>query len=332
MNRKSNSLHLKKLEEKGIVIEEIYKCPKENKIFTRTTDGKKNDSVSKSHKIEKNFYKNGRKIFTEKNFDHDTYYTINTIKGEENHTCSECGYTGNLKEFYSGCPYCGANFNIEYTRNNSYGRSLKKLFSLKWVKRLCFTIPVIVSLISIYLSQDVLTIYISIVTIPTLMSLTYILIMIFYTLIAIYRLIAYKDVLTSIIYYNKQEINSAKLIKDVQITLLNDYYDKELYPEYKDLVDFDILDFENYKYRYKNNKQFIVLRIKIRKYFNKGNKIKRIISKEHIYVSMNPNYAEKRQNIRKCPSCGANVPPLKKMCLYCKTPLPTTMLWIVEKS
>mgnify|MGYP003450767043 FL=1 len=45
MNAKSNNLHLKRLEEKEIVIEEIYKYPKDNRIFIRTTDGKENDRI-----------------------------------------------------------------------------------------------------------------------------------------------------------------------------------------------------------------------------------------------------------------------------------------------
>ena len=60
-------------------------------------------------------------------------------------------------------------------------------------------------------------------------------------------------------------------LKDVQTTLLNDYYDEQLYPEHKNLIDFDILDFENFKYKYKNNIQYIVLRLKVRKYFNHEN-------------------------------------------------------------
>ena len=53
MRTKSNNFHLKRLEDKEIIIEEIYKYPKDNRIFIRTTDGKENDSVYKSPKIEK---------------------------------------------------------------------------------------------------------------------------------------------------------------------------------------------------------------------------------------------------------------------------------------
>ena len=332
MNVKSNSLHLKRLEEKGIVIEEIYKYPKDNKIFIRTTDGKENDSVYKSPKIEKNFYKNKKRLFREKNFDPKTFYTIVATKGDKTHTCSECGYSDSLKEFFNGCPYCGANFTINYSNNKSYGRTLKELFSFKWVQFLCIILPIIFAAVSIYLNQDIETIISSIIAIPILMFATYLFIMTFYTPIIFYRLIVYKDVHTYTIKYNDEIINNAKLIKDVQTTLLNDYYDENLYPKNKDLIDFDILDFEDYKYRYKNNKQYIVLKLKIRKYFSNGNKIKRVISKENIYVTMNPHYKEKREILRKCPSCGANVPPLKKSCEYCKTPLPSTILWIIEKS
>lgn len=332
MLNKSNSLHLKRLEEKEIVIEEIYKYPKDNKIFIRTTDGKENDSVYKSPKIEKNFYRNGKLLFREKNFDKETIYTIVASKGEKLHQCSECGYEDSMKNFYNGCPYCGANFTVDYSKNKSYGRTIKELFSLRWVKTLCIVIPILISLTSIYLNQDFETIFGSIIAIPILMFLTYLVITIFYVPYIFYKIIIYKDVHTFRITYNSQIVNNAKLVKDVQTTLLNDYYDENIYPENKDLVDFDILEFENYYYKNRNNKNHIVLRLKIRKYFNKNNKIKRVITKEHVMVYQNPYYIEKRQDLRKCPSCGANVPPLKKKCDYCKTILPSTTLWLIEKS
>lgn len=332
MLNKNNSLHLKRLEEKEIVIEEIYKYPKDNKIFIRTTDGKENDSVYKSPKIEKNFYRNGKLLFREKNFDKETTFTIVASKGENKHKCSECGYEDIKKNFYNGCPYCGANFTVDYSKNKSYGRSIKELFSFKWVKILCITIPIITSLISIYINRDIEAIIGSIFAIPVLMFFMYILIMIFYTPYLLYKTIIYKDVHTFRIKYNGQIINNAKLVKDIQITLLNDYYDENLYPENKNLIDFDILDFEDYNYRRKNNMDYIVVRLKVRKYFNNNNKIKRTISKEHIMVYPNPHYIEKHQEIRKCPSCGSNVPPLVKRCEYCKNILPSTTLWLIEKS
>jgi len=332
MQNKSNSLHLKRLEEKEIVIEEIYKYPKDNTIFIRTTDGKENDSVYKSPKIEKNFYYKDKLLFREKNFDQETTYTILATKGEKIHKCSECGYEDYMKNFFSGCPYCGANFSIDYSKHKSYGRSIKELFSFKWVKTLCIGIPIIAAIFAIYLNQDFETIFTSIISIPILMFATYLLIMIFYTPYILYKTIIYKDVHTFKIQYNGQIINNAKLLKDVQTTLLNDYYDEKLYPENKDLVDFDILDFENYYYKNINNNIYIVLRLKIRKYLNKNKKIKRVVTKEHIMVYQNPHYIEKSLNLRKCPSCGANVPPLKKKCVYCKNILPSTTLWLIEKS
>ena len=332
MNAKSNNLHLKRLEEKEIVIEEIYKYPKDNRIFIRTTDGKENDSVYKSPKIEKNFYKKGKRLFREKDFDPKTFYTISAIKGDKTHTCSECGYTDELKEFFNGCPYCGANFSVDYSNAKSYGRTYKELFSFKWVKTLCILLPILFAIASIYINQDIEAIIGAIISIPVMMFATYLFIMIIYTPVIFYKIIAYQDVRVNTIRYNKEIINNAKLIKDVQTTLLNDYYDEQLYPEHKNLIDFDILDFENFKYKYKNNIQYIVLRLKVRKYFNKENKIKKVISKEHISVFMNPYYTDKKQDLRKCPSCGANIPPFKKKCEYCKKPLPTTTLWIIEKS
>ena len=332
MLNKNNSLHLKRLEEKEIVIEEIYKYPKDNKIFIRTTDGKENDSVYKSPKIEKNFYKNGKLLFREKDFDKNTIYTIVATKGEKLHKCSECVYEDITKTFYNGCPYCGANMTVDYSKNKSYGKSIKELFSMKWVKIICICLPIIFSAISIYLNRDIEAVIGGIISIPFMMLFTYLGIMIFYTPYIIYKTIIYKDVHTFKIMYNNQVINNAKLVRDVQTTLLNDYYDEKIYPENKDLIDFDVLDFENYFYTRKNNINYIVLRLKLRKYFLKNNKVKKELTKDHIMVYPNPHYIEKRQELRKCPNCGSNVPPLIKRCEYCKSILPSTNLWLIEKS
>ena len=64
------------IEDNGIY---LYK----DKIFVRSTDGKENDSVYKATKIEKNFYKDKKRLFRETKFDKVTTYTISALKGEK---------------------------------------------------------------------------------------------------------------------------------------------------------------------------------------------------------------------------------------------------------
>lgn len=137
-------LHQKRLEENDIVIEEIYKNETENTIFIRTSDGKECDTFSKCPKIERNYYRKGNLLYRETKFDKAILYSFNRVKTEKE-KCTECGYEALATEFYDGCPYCGSQFNIDYTSTSKVSNGInKKIFST----RNCIIMLIIVLLVS----------------------------------------------------------------------------------------------------------------------------------------------------------------------------------------
>ena len=94
-------IHNKRLKEQGISICSKYKS--NDTILERNTDKtKRNDNIQNGICLEKDYYK-------------IKYTYMSTNNGENNITCPNCGNTSKENEIEDGCPYCGTNYNIEYS-------------------------------------------------------------------------------------------------------------------------------------------------------------------------------------------------------------------------
>lgn len=326
MLSKINNPRLKRLEIKRIVIEEIYKY--NDKIFIRTTDGKENDSVYKATKIEKNFYHNNKLLFREKKFDKEIKYTISALKGDKIVTCTECGYAGFIKEFFNGCPYCKANFNVDFSaRSKSYGKTLKEIFNTKWMTILNVLLPIIVYLYYIYETPNLQTIVMGIVILPILFIVFRVFVGILFIPYIFYKLFTFKDIANDKIMFNNELISNIKLIKDINTEVFSYFYNDEI-KDNENIIDYDVLDYESYQIR----KDSIIVNLKIRKYYCINNKIKRRITNDTFEFVRNMNYTEEISKVKKCPSCGANVPHSRKKCEYCNSIVPSNNLWLIQKN
>ena len=319
---KINNPKLKRLEENNLVIEEIYLY--KDKIFVRSTDGKENDSVYKATKIEKNFYKDKKRLFRETKFDKVTTYTISALKGEKTVKCSECGYEGLIKDFFDGCPYCKANFNMDYSaRSKSYGKTLKEMFSTKWMTILNILLTPSIFLINIIQNPSLENIIFGLITLPFFFIIFRVILGIVFIPYIIYKLFTFRDLANDRIKFNNNEISNITLIKNINSEIFSFIYNND---KNKDIIDYDILDYISYKI----NKNSIMVELKLRKYYYKNNKIKRTITNEVFEFIKNINYTESNNIVKKCPSCGSNVPLSKKRCEYCNTIIPSNNLWIMK--
>ena len=108
-------IHNKRLKEQGISICSKYKS--NDTILERNTDKtKRNDNIQNGICLEKDYYKNNKLLIKFFNFDPRIKYTyMSTNNGENNITCPNCGNTSKENEIEDGCPYCGTNYNIEYS-------------------------------------------------------------------------------------------------------------------------------------------------------------------------------------------------------------------------
>lgn len=329
-------LHLKRLEDNGIVIEEIFKNVKENTIYIRTSDGKECDAFTKCPKIEKNYYKDGKLLYRETDFDNGIKYSYTSTKNSIE-KCSECGYEASSKEFFDGCPYCGSQFNVEYTstRRNTSGKT--KPLTITAIDKRIFLIVGIISLIigsgiSLVKARTIEFGMIIDIIIQSLISfITINLAMVpFYMSYFVVKLLMIKDFPNSPIKINGREISSLQLLKDLQSELKKYYYYKN--SKYKDLIDYEILDYKDYQVDCTNYYQprihFIII---IRKYFLIDNKITTAVVEKNLTMMRNNNYKEKESKMRKCQECGAPIEGTSDVCTYCHKKIVPNKQWLLER-
>ena len=105
-------LHKERLEEKNIVIEDMFS--RHGEILVRSTDGQRNDNVVNCPRIEKRYFHNNEFIYSEKKFDKNATYTFYFGNDEDPLSCPNCGYKGKVKDFNDGCPFCKTYFKHNY--------------------------------------------------------------------------------------------------------------------------------------------------------------------------------------------------------------------------
>ena len=328
-------LHLKRLEDKGIVIEEIFKNVKENTIYIRTSDGKECDAFTKCPKIERNYYLNGKLLHRETDFDQHVLYSYNTTKNSVE-KCTECGYESSSKDFFEGCPYCGSQFNVEYisTRRNTSGKA--KPIPLIFDKKIALIVGIISLIISVYFNltgaevsnlEMVLNTILATIMFYVAFNLFLMPVYIIWFLIKGFN---FKDFPNSIIKVNGYEISSMQLLKDLQSELKKYYYYKN--PKYKNLIDYEIIDYKDYQVDCSNyNLPRIHFIITIRKYYLQDNKIITEEVDRKLTMMKNNNFKEKEYKMRKCLECGAPIEGMSDTCIYCHKKNTPNKQWILEK-
>lgn len=323
-------LHLKRLEDKGIVIEEIFKNVKENTIYIRTSDGKECDSFTKCPKIERNYYLNGKLLYRETDFDQHVLYSYNTAK-DSVEKCTECGYEAPSKEFFDGCPYCGSQFNVEYnsTSRHTSGK-VKSMFMDKYDRLLILGVTII-SLPIMYLMAKSEETGVNAATLLNSFFTTFVtLIVAFYPTFYFIKLMLAKDFPHSPIRINGRLISSMTLLRDLQSELKKYYYYKN--PKYYDLVDYEIIEYTDFNVdQYSGIEARIKFYIKVKQYYLVDNQIISEIDEKELIMKQNILNQEQDKKMNKCPRCGASVDGLRDICDYCHKKITPNKQWILEK-
>lgn len=333
-------MHKQRLKEKNVVIETVYQH--DNQRFIRTSDGSRNDSVYHAIKVQKNFYCNGKKLYSEKHFNKKEIYSILAKKVDTELSCTECGYQGPSSQFEDGCPYCGANFEVRQSgRKRDISYEVKEIFSMKKFKMFLFTIsfittvaiclPMIMNLNIMSLIFFLLNAFLFYYLFFILYSFLFLIVLIPYVLI---KFVSHKDLPNDKIMVNGYRMSNEKLMNDIQMELMNYYYNGDLFPKYQNLIDFDILDYISYQVTRKNGLAAIRVKVQLRKYYLINGKVKKEIENDTILMIKNANYEPRYTSsiVKKCENCGANVGLFDKFCEYCKSVLPSNTLWVLDIS
>ena len=269
----SNKKHYDRLNEKNIVIEEVFLKNSDNSELIRASDSLRSDSIFGLPLFQKRYFFNNNCIYVEDQFDKYTTYTYLDHSQKHNLECPNCGFQGYINLFYEGCPYCGTNFNIDY--------KIKKEQLNNFVKsKYGYLIPIILiillgilSFLWLYTSKLELKYWIicfissfPIVLIPWTIFIVFI--------------SKSKPTDTNISPHLKKEYNN--IISNLNFELKNYYYNEE---QYNELIDFNI--FKYYSVLDLNN-NYIEIEFDIGLvYFNSHNDIKK--NNKHLKVVMRKN-------------------------------------------
>ena len=255
---------LKRLEEKGIVIETLYYNVNQTKgkIYTRATDGKILDNVTDKAIKEKRYFKNDGCIYREDNFNPRIHYTIKTYQNEdEDIKCPNCGNRGKVKDFIDNCPYCNTNFNFGISDTNGSIREKRN---------------------------------------------------------KMYKALSKKDQKN----FWKSEKNEKTFYNDLYKEIVSYLYCQ------KDLIDFDILDYNELEFI---NETEIGISCNIRK-ITYQDKIK--TEKRNLIIKMkyqDSNKKDENYKVINCSNCGASIDISKKECIHCGKIININNEWIAEK-
>ncbi len=333
----SDNSHKKKLKKFNINIKTKYIVG--NSILERNTDDSHNDDIKKGIICEKQYYIGNKLKHSEKVFDSRIEYTF-VSQNQENidYTCLNCGMHAKLKDFIDGCPYCRTYYNIDYTDKDMgskyhYDRVLRNTT----YRLITAILDIIVSLLLSFLfikftsrtfnSYDISKIFIYGVVLALILYYFFYIIDGYIILGPIKR---YKDRQNQrqIDFWNRTGIDKKLFFNNLNYEIGNKYY------EYPNIVDFDVIDFDEFSEYVKDN----VLHVKVKAYvrvvsFENGKFISKFIDDVYILKRINNDILELKEgaNIIKCHNCGASIDVTKGYCEYCHTKIKYFQEWIIEK-
>lgn len=293
--------------------------------------------------MEKRYFCKNKVIHNEKSFDKDARYTYYFEKENEmTIKCPNCSYIGNKEEFFDGCPYCGTSFNIDYdVKKISFVQNLKEIINSKVYKVSVTLIALIAVILGTFNTKSQDTPFIVLLMLAPIKFLIYwALSHMFITILLIPYLII-KVVnggrQTTIIDKIKNLDNSIKPVKflnDLYYELNLIYYNDHNNSKYLDLIDFDIIKFENIEVKNdKNNKNNVVLDVIIREIYFKNNKIFKKINKRKIDLKRNNiiDVVSNNNIVVICKNCGASIDITSKECEYCHAPVKYKSEWEIKE-
>lgn len=333
----SVKLHKKRLQEKNVVINEVY----ESKDFRylRSSDAEEAHSIYKASKVEKSYYYNNKKIYTDNDFDPEIKYTYVINNKDSKMSCSQCGHDGKVSDFYDGCPYCRSYFNIDYASKSKTGRfKFKDILPIEPLKRIYIILVgggylFAVSSLSFQGDFGIFAWLLALPMIPLFMIAMYIFMSILLFPYAMYKLFTHNDLPNDMIYMRKKKMDNFRIMNDLHYELVKYYYDESVSPENKDLIDFEIIDYIRYQLIYVGRENYIVIKYKVKKYFLIDGKIKVKNVVERATLKQNYNFVEDKDGIEyvECDNCGASIDLSKNYCEYCRTKVMSNNFWVLVK-
>lgn len=310
-----------------------------NNILERNSNDSFNDDISSGIRCKKEYYLDNNLVHSESIFDSRIEYTfISKVQENKNYTCPNCGIHSNLKSFIDGCPYCRTHYNIDYVNKelgskyhydlvlkNSLYRVITAIIDFIVSFVLCFIFIKFTS--RTFNSYDMSKIFIYSIILSLILYYFFYLLDAYVILEPIKR---YKQRQNEkqIRFWNETKIDKTKFFNNFNYEIGKYYYSKD------NIIDYDILDYINFKHYEKDNIRFIEVITEARIMSLKNNKITSKYVKENHILRKNElgvlNLGD-GLNMIKCSNCGASIDVTKGKCEYCRTEIKDLQEWILER-
>lgn len=335
--------HENRLKKLNINIKTIYSDG--DKKYIKNTDNSYNDDIIKGIRIEKDYYINNKLIKKLYGFDPRIEYSY--IKGEQigsEYDCPNCRMKTVITENIEQCPFCGSYMNLDYLNKdlgskNTYDYVLHS--KLYIVLTLIFDLLISFGISFLYfhkVSRTFNTIDI-IKASGVALAIALVLFFIFYLIDGL--------IVTIPIRIKKSKINNndKKVWKDLyerhisSTTFYNNFHyelDRYYYTDNTNVIDYDIIDYYNFKYGEDASYKYISLDALIRVVSYEKNSIKDVTKpRKLVFVkSSKPiTYTEDGKiNMINCHNCGASIDVTSEKCSYCDTHNNYNQEWYLQNN
>ncbi len=331
--------HEKRLKDFNINIKSKFKDGE--KVLERNTDHSKEDNIEYGILLEKDYYRNGLILKKEKLFDSRIIYSYVFPKDSE-FTCKNCGNKSKLSEFQVSCPYCHTSYNMEY-KNKELGSKHFYDLTIKSRKYIITTyiIDFIISFIitALYIINTSRTFYLFDVLkiLVGAVLISFILFYVFYYLDALIILPRVRRIKERInreqeLFWNDMNFNEeekTKFFNNINFALRQYYYSDRV----KDVVDFDIIDYNSFRKDVDNNVLYVEINMDIRIVSYNNSKINSRRSNITYRFKKVDKSKELKDgaNLIECPNCGSSINVLNEKCEYCGTEIDSYQEWYLDK-
>ena len=333
----SETYQKEKLKRYGINIRTKYIVG--NKILERNTNDSVNDNIERGIRCQKEYYIDNKLEHKEKLFDSRIEYTYimdNNIN--EEYECPNCGMKSPLKDFIDGCPYCKTYYNMDYSEKDlgskyHYDRVLKSNIYRVITLIVDIIISIIISFIFIKLTSrtfnnyDIIKIFIYGI-ILSLILYYFFYIADAYIILSPIKKFKDKENKKQIEFWQRTKINKKTFFNNLNYEIRKKYYSKE------NIIDYDILDYTNFKDYEVNGVLYVDVTADLRIVTYENKKLKSKIITQTYTMKQNKNTLLNlgtKENIIRCANCGASIDVTKGKCEYCHSEIKYLQEWILEE-
>lgn len=307
-----------------------------DKILERNTNNSYNDDIKSGIRCKKEYYVGNKLLKIENQFDSRIEYTFITNEDKE-FVCVNCGLHTNLSEFVDGCPYCDTYYNLDYTEKDLGSKyHYDRVLRTNTYRVITGIVDLVFSLLMMYYFIKFTSRTFNVYDISKIFIYGFILSVILYYFfylidgyIVLKPIKLYKDSQKQkqVEFWNRTKIDKRKFFNNLNYEIGRKYFNDI------DIIDYDILDYDEFTDSYINNVMYVKVKAYVRVVKFVNGKLKSMyITDIYNMKRMNENVFEMKNgtNFVKCDNCGASINVVKEKCGYCGTRISPLQEWVLD--